>query len=91
MSKDPLAAGAYIRQSLDRGLEELGGPSPDIVTNLSDIESQQQAAAARKNIFAPKIDVEQANPLRTITQELVRDDMRQNPEMYGLTPPNPQP
>ena len=87
MAKDPLAAGAYIRQSLDRGLEELGGPSPDIVKNLSDIESQQQAAASRKSIFAPKIDVEQANPLRTITQELVRDDIRQNPELYGITPP----
>ena len=90
MSKDPLAAGAYIRQSLDRGLEELGGPSPDIVKNLSDIESQQQAAASRKNIFAPKVDVEQANPLRTITQELVRDDMRMNPEFYGLTPRDQQ-
>jgi len=37
MAQDPLSAGAYIRQSLDRGLEDLGGPGHDTVNVLADI------------------------------------------------------
>ena len=89
MAKDPLAAGAYIRQSIDRGLEELGGPSPDIVKNLSDIENQTTAAKARKVVFAPSIDVTEANPMRGVAQGLIRSDVERNPELYGLPVRNP--
>ena len=38
MAQDPLAAGAFIRQSIARGLpEEFGGPAPDTYLTLSDI------------------------------------------------------
>lgn len=38
MAQDPLAAGAFIRQSIARGLpEEFGGPAPDTYKTLTDI------------------------------------------------------
>lgn len=38
MAQDPLAAGAFIRQSLARGLpEEFGGPAPDTYSTLASI------------------------------------------------------
>lgn len=38
MAQDPLAAGAFIRQSLARGLpEEFGGPAPDTYSTLAAI------------------------------------------------------
>jgi len=38
MAQDPLAAGAFIRQSLARGLpEEFGGPAPDTYNTLTGI------------------------------------------------------
>ena len=83
MSKDPLAAGAYIRQSLDRGLEELGGPSPDIVKNIADIEGQATQSAQRRGFMAPKLDVG-GNPLSDVTRELVRYDVQNNPGYYGV-------
>ena len=83
MSKDPLAAGAYIRQSLDRGLEELGGPSPDIVKNIADIEGQATQSAQRRGFMAPKLDVG-GNPLSDVTRELVRYDVQHHPSYYGL-------
>ena len=47
MAADPLAAGAFIRQSLARGLpEEFGGPPPDTYVTLSDI--QQKATGSDK-------------------------------------------
>lgn len=43
MAADPLAAGAFIRQSLARGLpEEFGGPPPDTYVTLSDIQQKQK-------------------------------------------------
>jgi len=41
MAQDPLAAGAYIRQSLARGYaDEFGGPPPDTFNTLSDINKK---------------------------------------------------
>lgn len=41
MAKDPLAAGAYITQSLKKlSDEELGGPPPDTFSTLTDIEKK---------------------------------------------------
>lgn len=38
MAQDPLAAGAFIRQSLARGLpDEFGGPAPDTYSTLTGI------------------------------------------------------
>ena len=38
MAQDPLAAGAFIRQSLARGLpDEFGGPAPDTYGTLTSI------------------------------------------------------
>ena len=40
MAADPLASGAYIRQSLQRGyIDTFGGPSPDQFKTLSDIQN----------------------------------------------------
>lgn len=40
MAKDPIAAGAFITQSIDgRVREEFGGPSPDTYSTLNNIES----------------------------------------------------
>ena len=87
MAKDPLAAGSYIRQSLDRGSEELGGPDPAVIKNLTDIENQTTAAKARKSLFTPTIDVAEANPMRGLTQGLIRSDVEHNPQAYGLPRP----
>lgn len=39
MAQDPVAAGAFIRQSIGRGyLEEWGGPSPDTYKTLTDVQ-----------------------------------------------------
>ena len=39
MAKDPVAAGAFIRQSIGRGyIEEWGGPSPDTYKTLTDVQ-----------------------------------------------------
>jgi hypothetical protein len=47
MAQDPIAAGAFIRQSIGRGyLEEWGGPSPDTYKTLTDI--QKSLADQRK-------------------------------------------
>ena len=41
MAKDPLASGAYITQSLKRlSSEEFGGPPPETIATLSDIENK---------------------------------------------------
>ena len=46
MAQDPLAAGAYIRQSLARGYaEEFGGPPPDTFATLSNINKQMVDSA----------------------------------------------
>lgn len=41
MAKDPLASGAYITQSIKRlSSEEFGGPPPETIATLSDIENK---------------------------------------------------
>lgn len=41
MAQDPMAAGAYIRQSIQRGYqEEFGGPPPDTFATLADINKK---------------------------------------------------
>ncbi len=41
MAKDPMAAGAYIRQSIQRGYHsEFGGPPPDTYSTLADINKK---------------------------------------------------
>ena len=47
MAQDPLSAGAYIRQSLDRGLEDLGGPGHDTVNVLADINRKMVGSNAQ--------------------------------------------
>lgn len=49
MAQDPLAAGAYIRQSIARGYgEEFGGPPPDTFNTLSDINKKLVETAAKE-------------------------------------------
>ena len=85
MAKDPLASGAFIRQSINQGLEELGGPSPDIVQGLSDVEQKsQQAQKLQGGKFMTGIDFNEANPMRGITQSLITKDVAKNPDQYGL-------
>ena len=49
MAQDPLAAGAYIRQSIARGYgEEFGGPPPDTFNTLSDINKKLVETAVRE-------------------------------------------
>jgi len=51
MAADPLAAGAFIRQSLARGLpEEFGGPPPDTYVTLSDIQRKSQGDVQTSDI-----------------------------------------
>ena len=46
MAQDPLAAGAYIRQSIARGYgDEFGGPPPDTFNTLSDINKKLVSTA----------------------------------------------
>jgi len=41
MAQDPIASGAFIRQSIRKGLyEEFGGPPPDTYATLGDIEGK---------------------------------------------------
>lgn len=41
MAEDPLAAGAYITQSLNRlSTEEFGGPPPEVINTLADTENK---------------------------------------------------
>jgi hypothetical protein len=41
MAQEPMAAGAYIRQSIQRGYqEEFGGPPPDTFSTLTDINKK---------------------------------------------------
>jgi hypothetical protein len=85
MAGDPLASGAYIRQSINQGLEELGGPSPDIVQGLSDVEQKsQQAQKMKAGKYMTGIDFNEANPMRGITQGLITADVKANPGDYGL-------
>jgi|GEM_PF-6887859 len=43
MAEDPLAAGAYITQSLNRmSGEEFGGPPPDTISTLADIQKKSK-------------------------------------------------
>lgn len=59
MAQDSLAAGAFIRQSIARGLpSEFGGPAPDTYLTLTDIEqkltkgkSTSLAASAAQDAF----------------------------------------
>ena len=45
MAQDPLAAGAFIRQSIARGLpSEFGGPAPDTYLTLADINKKSLEA-----------------------------------------------
>lgn len=78
MAQEPLAAGAYIRQSIDKGLEEVGGPSADIVKHLTDIQDKslksQQAAAPTRQFMVSDQDL----VTRTVGN-MVQQDMRNNP------------
>lgn len=51
MAQDPLAAGAFIRQSIARGLpEEFGGPAPDTYLTLADINRKIMQARTGSEI-----------------------------------------
>ncbi len=86
MAKDPLSSGAFIKQSINQGLEELGGPSPDIVQGLTNVEQQSQNAQrlGQTGKFMGGIDFNEANPMKGITQSLITADVKKNPDDYGL-------
>ena len=84
MAEDPLAAGAYIRQSLDRGLEDLGGPSPDIVQNLTGIDAALTKTKEIKKPGKKFMDVTQLYPAKEVGLELVKEDIKNNPNDWGI-------
>ena len=84
MAKDPLASGAFIRQSINQGLEELGGPSPDIVQGLADVEQKSQQAQKLQGKYMTGIDFNEANPMKGVTQGMISQDIKTHPEEYGL-------
>ncbi len=56
VAKDPLAAGAYLTQSLKKlSSEELGGPPPDTFNTLSDIEKKVRDSRNSVNNSARRI------------------------------------
>lgn len=56
LAEDPLAAGAYITQAINRtSNSELGGPPPDTFNILSDIQKKQKDTSGsdlKKNLIA---------------------------------------
>jgi len=84
MAQDPLAAGAYIRQSIDRGLEDLGGPSPDIVANLTGIDASLTKTKELKKPGKRFLDLTQVLPAKEVGLELVKEDMKKNPGNWGI-------
>lgn len=53
LAKDPVAAGAFIRQSIGRGyIEEWGGPAPDTYKTLVEIEKDFKDKKTSKD-FSP--------------------------------------
>ncbi len=91
MGQDPLAAGAYIRQSIDRGLEDVGGPSPDMVKNLTDIDGSLTRTKAARKPGNKIVDVGQFNPGKDIASILMREDVHRNPEDWGIPKGPPKP
>lgn len=46
MAQEPIAAGAFIRQSIRKGLhEEFGGPPPDTYKTLAEVEQKAQKSS----------------------------------------------
>jgi len=57
MAADPLSAGAFIRQSIDRGFPELyGGPPVDTYNTLAAIQKAQTEAKQEKRRFSEIAD-----------------------------------
>ncbi len=84
MAQDPLAAGAYIRQSLERGLEDVGGPSPDIVSNLTNIDASLTKTKEIKKPGKRFLDLTTAFPAKEVGLELVKQDIKEDPNAWGL-------
>ena len=84
MAQDPLASGAYIRQSLDRGLEDVGGPSADIVKNLTDIDGSLTRTKKERMPGTKIVDVAGIYPGKEISSILLKEDVKRNPEGYGI-------
>ncbi len=84
MAQDPLAAGAYIRQSIDKGLEEIGGPSADMVKSLTDIDSAHTKTRETRKPGSKVIDVAGIYPGKEITSIMLKEDVRRNPDDYGI-------
>jgi len=55
LSKDPLAAGAFIRQALR--MDEFGGPSHETIKNLADIEKKQVEIADKSRISFKSVGI----------------------------------
>tara|TARA_B110000196_G_scaffold182253_1_gene156236 strand:+ start:2474 stop:2755 length:282 start_codon:yes stop_codon:yes gene_type:complete len=91
MGQDPLAAGAYIRQSIDKGLEEVGGPSADMVKNLTDIDSSHARTMKERKPSTKLIDVAGAYPGSDVASILMKQDVQNNPQFWGIKPAPPKP
>jgi hypothetical protein len=91
MGQDPLAAGAYIRQSIDKGLEEVGGPSADMVKNLTDIDSSHARTMKERKPSTKFIDVASAHPGTDVASILMKQDVQNNPQFWGIKPAQPRP
>lgn len=73
MAQDPLAAGAFIRQSLARGLpEEFGGPAPDTYSTLTDINANILRAKGQIDLKNSAVSTARS----TFAKNLVEDYMK---------------
>lgn len=75
MAKDPLAAGAFILQNIERGfLDNYGGPPPDTYQALSDIQDKYDKNKGKK-LFLPEA-VKQLNNLGRVVSDPQKMDLK---------------